>query len=286
MSTGRFRPSKWTNDAAISAVGISGQERVSADSAPPRHRCVRICGLVAAIACGVLVVPATARSDPFSTDQALQQADAAVTDAQTLASQQLTASSAAVSAALTETPAPIPTSAASVEAEASKAVSEAIAAAGTASATSPAVPAPTAPKPASRPVSPPHRHRGTARARPKAARGPAPWSERAVGGTKSVRAIGTGLSTAPPQAEARGHGSAARDRRADGAPRRLPPLPVPPQGLSGTPEGMGSGTPPLLLVAALAAGLLIIFFESPSRLLLRSAFRKPRRLALPPWHPG
>jgi len=60
---------------------------------------------------------------------------------------------------------------------------------------------------------------------------------------------------------------------------------VPPQNSNGSAEG-GSGTTAPLLVAALTAALFYFFFEFLSRLLPRSAFRKRRRLALPPWHPG
>jgi hypothetical protein len=41
-----------------------------------------------------------------------------------------------------------------------------------------------------------------------------------------------------------------------------------------------------LVVGALAAVLLIFVFELLRRVLSRPAIRKPRRISLPPWHPG
>jgi hypothetical protein len=249
------------------------------------HARVRACVLIAAVAFGVLAVPAIARADPgsSSTTQLLQQADAAVSNAQALASQEVAAASSPVSAATPETPASVPTAVASAESEATKAVSEAVATAEAAAASSSAVqpPARTAQTPAPRPAAHPQPHRAAIRSRHPAVR-KAPWSERSTDSTSSERSLDLPQPAPPPHANAHA-GSATRHRSA--VPHRLPPLPAPPQGSSGSVEASGSGAAPLL-VAALGAVLFAILFESLSRLLPRSAFRKPRHLALPPWHPG
>lgn len=244
---------------------------------------MRVCALVAVIACGVLAVPATARSDPFSSGTAQQQANAAISDAQALAAQELTTTSSLVSSAVAGEPASGPTSAAGFERETAKTVSTVIAsvrAAPTTATAAPAAPAPREQRPASRPAAHPSRHRSAPRAHRRAA--PVVPAEPAAEDASNLLATGAAPSGKHPRAAARRHGSASLDRSA----HRLPPLPLPPQGLNGPAAGGGSGTPAPLLVGALAAALLFVLFEFLSRLLPRSAFRKPRRLALPPWHPG
>jgi hypothetical protein len=62
-------------------------------------------------------------------------------------------------------------------------------------------------------------------------------------------------------------------------------MPQPDAGAPGT--GAGGGSPPLLLlVGALAAGLALFSFPVLRRRLQRTAFLKPRRVALAVWHPG
>jgi hypothetical protein len=255
---------------------------------------VRVCALVAVITCGVLAVPATARADPFSIGQqadpaaietqAMQQAQAAVTDAQALVSQEITAASTAAPKAMAER-AIVPSSAAGVEKEAAKTISDALASVGAAPPTAPAAAAPREQRPSypaaerKRHRSALHRHRAAAPVRPS------PWAVPAAHASSSLRATSVARLAAPSAAE-RGRGPAQPDRGSGSGPPRLPPLPVPPQGPSGSAEAGGSGTPAPLLVGALGAALLFVLFEFLSRLLPRSAFRKPRRLALPPWHPG
>ena len=72
------------------------------------------------------------------------------------------------------------------------------------------------------------------------------------------------------------------------SPRPLPPVPPGPDGPGLTSPGLGGVPGPLLplLVAALAAALAFASFPFVSRRLPRSAFRKPRRVALAVWHPG
>jgi hypothetical protein len=70
-------------------------------------------------------------------------------------------------------------------------------------------------------------------------------------------------------------------------PQRPPPLPLPPQPGSAS-AGQAGGNGPLtpLVVGALAAVLLMMAFEFLPRALPLKAFRKPRLIALTPWHPG
>jgi hypothetical protein len=51
-------------------------------------------------------------------------------------------------------------------------------------------------------------------------------------------------------------------------------------------QGGGQGTSMPSLLAALAGLLLIFGFHRLPRLLPLLAFRKPRRIVLPSWHPG
>jgi hypothetical protein len=69
-------------------------------------------------------------------------------------------------------------------------------------------------------------------------------------------------------------------------PQQLPPVPLPPQDLTSSGQGGGQGQLMPLVVGALAAVLLIFAFELLRRVLSRPAIRKPRRISLPPWHPG
>jgi hypothetical protein len=255
---------------------------------------VRVCALVAVIACGVLAVPATARADPFSTGpqadpavieaQGMQQADAAVADAQALVSQELTATSNAVSKAMAK-PATVQTSATGIEKEAAKTVSDVLASVGAAPTSATATPPPREQRAPSPPTAQRNRHRSASHRHRSAAPVRPAWAGPAAGVPSSLRATPAAGGTTPRAAE-RGRGSARQDRGAGSGPHRLPPLPVPQQGLNGSAEAGGSPTPSPLLLGALAAALLFVPFEFLSRLLPRSAFRKPRRLALPPWHPG
>jgi hypothetical protein len=271
MSTGRITRPEWTKQTRISGVS-------------------RACVFVVAVAFGVLAAPALARADPGSstTQQLMQQAGAVMSSAQALASQQVAATSSAASAAMASTPASVPRSVAGVEKAATKAVSDAMATVGAASAGSALTPPPAAlHRRVSRPAQHRHRHGNAARAHNGRARNlSSQGSGRAVGTASSVRAIGLPPPAAPRHSATHDHGSAARDRSAGAGPHRLPPVPAPPQGLSGSAEASGAGSWAPLLFAAFAAALFVILFELLSRLLPRSAFRKPRRLALPPWHPG
>lgn len=77
-----------------------------------------------------------------------------------------------------------------------------------------------------------------------------------------------------------------------GSAGALPPKPLPPappgpgQDFTSPMQTGGTGQLAPLLVAALAAALALTRFPFRTRLLPRSAFRKPRRVVLPVWHPG
>ena len=71
------------------------------------------------------------------------------------------------------------------------------------------------------------------------------------------------------------------------APRPRPPGPMPPRpDVSSPGQGGGQGTSVPLLLAALTGLLFIFGFHRLPRLLPLLAFRKPRRIVLPSWHPG
>ena len=86
---------------------------------------------------------------------------------------------------------------------------------------------------------------------------------------------------------ARGDGD--RERRSSLPPSRLPQFPLPaPQGpdMSSAGQSGGQGLLFPVVMAALAAALAILGLKLLPRLLPVPAFRKPRRISLPPWHPG
>jgi hypothetical protein len=69
--------------------------------------------------------------------------------------------------------------------------------------------------------------------------------------------------------------------------RPLPPVPPGPgQDVTAPAQAGGQGQLVPLLVAALAAALVFSRFPFRTRLLPRSAFRRPRRVVLPVWVPG
>jgi hypothetical protein len=74
---------------------------------------------------------------------------------------------------------------------------------------------------------------------------------------------------------------------AGAVPQRLPPAPLPPRpDMTSSGQGGGQGSVQPLLLAALAAVLGFFTLSLLPRVLPRPAFRKPRRIVLPPWHPG
>ena len=88
-------------------------------------------------------------------------------------------------------------------------------------------------------------------------------------------------SPRPPRARAQ------HNAPAGAVPQRLPPAPLPPRpDMTSSGQGGGQGSVQPLLLAALAAGFAFFTLSLLPRVLPRPAFRKPRRIVLPPWHPG
>ena len=88
-------------------------------------------------------------------------------------------------------------------------------------------------------------------------------------------------SPRPPRARAQ------HNAPAGAVPQRLPPAPLPPRpDMTSSGQGGGQGSVQPLLLAALAAVFGFFTLSLLPRVLPRPAFRKPRRIVLPPWHPG
>jgi hypothetical protein len=277
--------------------------KVSRGGIPSR---ARVCALVGAILCGVLVAPGMARAaDPFGTEQLLNEADAAIAQATAQISQQTAQAAAQVSppnptAHVSQEPAKSWSSAApassnvssaqpldQAEAAVASAVTEAARVASSVGSAAPAkawngaaAPAQPAPRAVTRRARPPaHREKASA-VRPALPR----ISEQST--LQNVATPRVALSTS-----AQVHASDTRRSPkpvAGAAPQRLPPLPLPPRPdtTSSGQGGGGQGPPVQLVVGALAAMLFLLGFQLLPRVLPRPAFRKPRRIALPPWHPG
>jgi hypothetical protein len=80
--------------------------------------------------------------------------------------------------------------------------------------------------------------------------------------------------------------AAPRPNRAAVPERPRRPAPAPPRPGSSWSGQSGQSTPVPSLLAALAGLLIILGFNFLPRVLPKSAFRKPRLVALLPWHPG
>jgi hypothetical protein len=91
------------------------------------------------------------------------------------------------------------------------------------------------------------------------------------------------------RARAQPRGGERAERPAGAVVPQRPPPPVPPPqrpDLGSPSQGGGSGPLMPLVVAALAAAFALFGFQRQTRRLPLSAFRKPRRVVLPVWHPG
>ena len=268
---------------------------VNPDVSPPRagRRARNACALGAAIACG-LVIPATAHAaDPFGTAQLVQEVNAAVTQATAMVPQ----ASAAGAVAPVDQSKTMEAATKSLEvatkqaaAVASNAVAEAQRAtqsATVASVPSVAGPATRAPAKKAHRRTAGHRHRG---ARPSSA----PQSSlrgsllaATAGGAARLQASPSMALAGRPQSSGAPASRATRKPTRPSLPDRSPPLPRTPQpGAAMTGQGGGQGPLTPLVVGALAAVLLIMTFEFLPRALPPKAFRKPRLIALLPWHPG
>jgi hypothetical protein len=101
---------------------------------------------------------------------------------------------------------------------------------------------------------------------------------------QSVRATATATS-----ARGRSAGAAQPERPSSAPPNRQPQPPAPgPErpDMSSPAQGGGQGVLLPLVIAALGAVLALFGLELLPRVLPLPALRKPRRIVLPPWHPG
>jgi hypothetical protein len=270
---------------------VDANSDLSARRAGRKTRIARACALGGAIV-GGLVAPAMARAaDPFGTAQIAEHVDAAVAQATAMVPQASASAVAPVDSAKTLDVATKSLEVATKQAAAvaSKAVAEAQRQ--TQSAAIASVPAVSGD--ATRPTVKAHRRTRGLRVR-TARRSSAPRSSprsrfSLFAATDGGAARLISPSTAPagrPQSSG-APASRAMPKSTRPLPQRPPPLPRSPQpgaALAGQAGGQGPLTP--LVVGALAAALLMMAFEFLPRALPPKAFRKPRLIALAPWHPG
>src|SRR5919201_1380863 len=281
-------------DGNVQFVRPVDGNRVVSPTPGRKRRFPRAWVLAGAIA-GGLVAPATARAaDPFGSDQLVQEVDSAVAQATAAASQ----GSGSAGIASPETAKTLETATKSLEVATKQAAAVATSAATQAqheTQQAAFVPVHTGAPPvrARAPLRPQRRAAGR---RPRRADRSSPL-QRAIRSAVAPRAKGTTpvlpKASRATIADARGRTGSARTARATSEPNRSPlphrgpSLPQPDQpgaALSGQAGGHGPLTP--LVLGALAAVLLTAFFEFLPQTLPLRAFRKPRQIALAPWHPG
>lgn len=255
----------------------------------------RACAFAGAIVCSGLAGPGTARAaGPVGIDvsaeveAALAEVDSVVPQAPTRQAQSVTLSVAAPTAVNI----PVPAAAEGVDAE-------------VAVATQPIAPAATTPistastHPGSAPAAPlradPARERDAGKAsgrptRPSSVVGVVSRSTLVSSARSAVEAVATSRTTLVVGAARSQRAPRARAKHnapAGAVPQRLPPAPLPPRpDMTSSGQGGGQGSVQPLLLAALAAVLGFFLLSLLPRVLPRPAFRKPRRIVLPPWHPG
>jgi hypothetical protein len=255
----------------------------------------RVCALAGAIVCSGLAGPGTARAaGPGGIDvsaeieAALADADAVVQPPPAPQEQSVTLNVAGA----TTVNIPAPPAADSVETEVA-AVTQPVAMA----ASAPITTTPTSPEPAPAAAlgAGPAREHGAAKVSGRPKRPPS-----VVGVVSRTTLLSSAKSTTdvvvtsrvtlvtrearsprPPRARAQ------HNAPAGAVPQRLPPAPLPPRpDMTSSGQGGGQGSVQPLLLAALAAVLGFFTLSLLPRVLPRPAFRKPRRIVLPPWHPG
>jgi hypothetical protein len=266
------------------------------DVSPPRagRRTRAACALGGAIACGLLI-PATAHAtDPFGTAQLVQEVNAAVAQATATVPQASVAGAVApVDPSKTMEAATKSLEVATKQAAAIASNAAAEAQRATQSATVASVPS-AAGRAARAPAKKAHRRTAGHRRR-AAGRSSAPQSS--LGLRSSLLAATAGgaprLPASPSMAPAgRRQSSGAPASRAmpkptrPSLPQRSPPPRTPQPGAAASGQAGGQGLLTPLVVGALAAVLLMMTFEFLPRALPPKAFRKPRLIALTPWHPG
>jgi hypothetical protein len=297
--TGRKRPRLEEN------VRLDGglDDKSTISPAGGRRRVRRRCIVALAVVCS-LGAPATGRAaDPFGTAQLTGEVNAAVAQATAAASEASEAASQAsqrVSSAPTTLPAGSTTASELATKTADAAASQAAHVAST-------VGAQVQREFQSVATSPPAAHSVPARARvkkKKVQRHPhhAARTTASAPGARGVRSpIRTSIAqklvpVASVQRPALSANRTERDSASARAtskptarpmPQRNAPLPLPPRpGATSSGQGGGQGSPMPLVVGALASLLLMFALQFLPRTLPPMAFRKPRFLALPPWHPG
>lgn len=266
----------------------------------PGRRARIALALGAGIACA-FVIPATAHAaDPFGTVQLAQQVNQQVNAAVTQATAAVPhASAGAVNPANPADPSKTMEAATkSLEVatkQAAAIASNAVAEAQRATQSAAIASMPSAVGPATGPRAK-NAHRRAAGHRHRAA-GPSPSQATSLRPRSSLLAATSGsaarLLASPSGAHAgRPQSSGASASRApskptrSSLPQRSPPPRTPQPGAAMTSQGGGQGPLTPLVVGALAAVLLIMILEFLPRTLPPKAFRKPRLIALTPWHPG
>jgi hypothetical protein len=276
---------------------LDGNSDVSGRDAGRKTRVTRACAVVGAIVCG-LAAPGIARAaDPFGTAQIAAQVNAAVTQATAQATAMVPQAASGTAVTPVDSTKTLDAATKSLEVatkQAAAIASSAVAEAQRQTQSAVAASVPTAAGRAARPAAKTHR-RHAARSARAAGRSPSrgPLAREVMARRESTA---TPLLS-PSRAElpagraqkgvARAAGAAPTETRGP-TPQRPPRLPLPPQPGGALSSGQGGGNGPLtpLVVGALAAVLLIMAFEFLPRSLPPKAFRKPRLIALTPWHPG
>lgn len=309
---GRIATGHWTMRARIVLLKPFAGSHCNADAHPlepsagAQSRLVRVCAFVVALAfCGGLAAPGIARAaDPLGINEvsgevqaALAEVDATVPEAAVAES----AGSAALASVSTPLAAPVAPPAAGDGPIAMAAAAEPVVAVlSTSGATMVEIPRPAAVLSGNTPVAvvlsgrSERTHtlvRATARSKSRRTKGALGSSAgesseqiaaaRAVVSSRSVLTTGAARVT-------RARDARPKDKAPAGAgPQQPPPVPLPPRpDMTSSGQAGGQGLLLPLVTAALAAALAIFAFEVLRRVLPRSAFRKPRRIELPPWHPG
>jgi len=263
---------------------VDGNTDVSARRAGRKTRVARACALGGAIACG-LFAPAIARAaDPFGTAQIATEVNAAVAQATAMVPRAPAAAVAPVESAKT-----LEAATKSLEVATKQAAAIASSATAEAQRQTQSVVGVSAPAAKGHRRTTGHRARTAGRSSAPRSRlspgsGLLPSTESDVAGppdSPSAALTGRAQGTRAPAS------SASPKPTRPSVPERSPPLPLPPgpgAALSGQAGSHGPLMP--LVLGALAAVLLMMAFEFLPRALPPKAFRKPRLIALTPWHPG
>jgi hypothetical protein len=294
--TGRIARDDWTMRAGTGSIKPVIEMFCNVAGAAGRGVpwLARVCALAGAIVCSGLAGPGTARAaGPGGIDvsaeieTALAEVDAVVPQAPARQEQSVTLNVAGA----TTVNIPAPPAAESVETEAA-AVTQPIAMA----ASAPITTMPTSPE--SAPAAPPAalaREHGAAKVsgrprRPQSVVGVVSRTALLSSAKSTTDVVVTSRVTLvtrearsprPPRARAQ------HNAPAGAVPQRLPPAPLPPRpDMTSSGQGGGQGSVQPLLLVALAAVLGFFTLSLLPRVLPRPAFRKPRRIVLPPWHPG